>query len=213
MIRAVTVCVGYDDMLSMAIPSILGNVESLCVVTTPSDEKTKALCKNYDRIKVLETESFYAGGAKFRKGLAIEESLDLMGRRGWILTIDSDIILPPKMNLPEIQIGKLYSPCRRILDNPKNLSKFQTPDTWGSLKKFNDNEFAGYFHLFHADDPAIKKRPWYGIDWMNAAGYDSVFEKRWNRRDKIRPDFEVLHLGPTGVNWDGRITGRYDENA
>lgn len=213
MIKAITVCVGYDDILSVTIGRILENVDQLVVVTTPSDEKTQSLCNGLGNVKVLQTESFFAGGAKFRKGLAIEEGFDFIGRDGWILVIDADILLPVKMNITDLRIGNLYSPFRRILRDSSLVNEYMDPDSWLSLNRYNDGEFAGYFQLFHGSDKAIAKKPWYGIDYMNAGGCDSYFECRWKRLNKIRPNFDVLHIGPAGVNWNGRVTGRIDENS
>lgn len=210
MIKAVTVCVGYDDILEITIDRMVQNVDSLTVVTTPSDEKTIKLCESRKSVNILKTESFYSKGAKFRKGMAVEEGFDLIGRDGWILVIDADILLPEKMNLPELRPGKLYSPYRRILPRADLAKANMEPSSWSNLEKFNDGEFAGYFQLFHGSDQVLAKKPWYGIDWMHAGGCDSVFERKWIQANKVRPEFEVLHIGPVGVNWNGRVTGRID---
>lgn len=46
--------------------------------------------------------------------------------------------------------------------------------------------------------------PWHQTDWKHAGGADSFFQALWPDSHKIRPPFEVLHLGPAGVNWCGR---------
>lgn len=70
----------------------------------------------------------------------------------------------------------------------------------------NVREWAGYTQIFHADDPALGKPPWYDISWIHAGGADSQFQHRWAEDKKIRPTWEVLHLGEAGLNWYGRST-------
>jgi hypothetical protein len=70
----------------------------------------------------------------------------------------------------------------------------------------NNEEFAGYFQLFHASDPVLQRTPWHETDWTWAGGADSFFHQKWSESNKVRPPFEVLHLGPPFINWCGRVT-------
>jgi len=67
-------------------------------------------------------------------------------------------------------------------------------------------EFAGYTQIFHAEDPHLGPAPWHETNWKHAGGADSFFQQKWPDECKIRPPFEVLHLGPAGQNWCGRAT-------
>jgi hypothetical protein len=70
----------------------------------------------------------------------------------------------------------------------------------------NTKEWAGYSQIFHADDPVLGQPPWYDISWSHAGGADSAFQYRWPDNRKVRPPWEVLHLGEAGMNWYGRST-------
>lgn len=72
------------------------------------------------------------------------------------------------------------------------------------------HEFAGYTQIFHASDPHLPSPPWHQTDWIHAGGADSFFQALWPDDCKVRPPFEVLHLGPAGVNWIGRTTPMID---
>jgi hypothetical protein len=74
----------------------------------------------------------------------------------------------------------------------------------------NVAEHAGYTQIFHADDPALGPPPWHETDWKHAGGADSLFQSKWPADRKVRPPWEVLHLGPAGHNWFGRATPRAD---
>jgi hypothetical protein len=117
--------------------------------------------------------------------------------------------------------GTLYTPRRRMLEDVTTLldktdrenSQYQLPDEqdWGRYPLHpQDREFAGYSQIFHADDPHLGKTPWHETDWAHAGGADSFFQAKWPEANKVRPPFEVLHLGPAGVNWCGRATPYLD---
>lgn len=73
-----------------------------------------------------------------------------------------------------------------------------------------EREFAGYSQIFHANDPVLGPVPWHQADWKHAGGADSFFQQKWPAERKVRPPFEVLHLGPAGQNWVGRATPLVD---
>lgn len=206
-IRGITISVGYDDLLSITLRRNMRHMKECLVVTHPSDHRTKDLVLSVDGASLYETTAFYEHGAKFNKGLAMELGFESMGRSGWMLVWDADILFPEVMNLDFVDPGNLYTPQRRILANP-NL--WREDIDWASLSVRPDVEFAGYFQLFHADDPVLRNRPWYGIDYSHCGGCDYVFQEKWPSSRKIRPGFEVLHIGPCDTNWFGRSSERSD---
>ena len=42
---------------------------------------------------------------------------------------------------------------------------------------------------------------------------DSIFQRKWPRQNKIRPPFDVLHIGTAGSNWYGRASPYLDGNV
>ncbi len=212
-IRALTVCVGYDDLLRVTLPHTLPHVRELVVVTAPQDEKTRAYAAGFDNVRVFETDAFYRDGAKFNKGLAVEEGFDFLGRRGWILVLDADIVLPADATDRMIPLspGRLYTPPRRILEDAARWPEFADHKTWDRLPgRKEDRGHYGYFQLFHASDEVLVRRPWYGTAWTHAGRCDDEFQHRWAAASKLRPGFEVLHLGRCDENWFGRASARID---
>ena len=213
--NAITVSVGYDDYLSLTLPENLGHFDAVLVVTTSKDQATQELVERWGQTHDIEyyaTDSFYAEGAPFNKGLAIEEGFDVLGREGWIMVLDADVVLPETLTAPEDGWRQdcIYSPQRRLCREPKWFTPELEWDTlpYGNEKKVFPFEFAGYSQIFHASAPCLWTKPWYGIRWPTAQGCDSEFYGRWPKRKRIRPPFEVLHLGPTRDNWSGRVTPR-----
>lgn len=125
-----------------------------------------------------------------------------------------------------IHPGQLCSPLRRMwLQCPNNPFPIRYTDMMlGGIrvpgeehwKEFpihrNVNEWAGYTQIFNCADPVLGDAPWHQIDWKHAGGADSFFQNKWPKDRKIRPTFEVLHLGTAGVNWFGR-SSEYMDNT
>ncbi len=214
-ISGITVCVEYDDILSLTLPKNACHFERIVVVSSPADKRTAVVVEKVPNAELYVTDAFYQNGAHFNKGLAIEEGLDFLGRHGWMAIIDADIVMPKTMLLDldagGVQIGNLYTPFRRMCYDPAGWDGTYQWDKYKAL--YEEREFAGYFQLFHADDPVLADRPWYGVDWKTAAGCDSDFQSKWSDSRKIRPGFEVLHLGQNTDNWCGRRTARLDGEA
>jgi hypothetical protein len=206
--NAITVCVGYDDFLAKTMPRNWRYFDRWVIVTDYRDERTAEVAGRYaDVAEVLRTDAFYYFGARFNKGLAIEIALDHLGRDGWILMLDADIVLP---KLPEEHHGipgHLYGARRRQVSKP---SDWDGGYDWSRFPLLPEGELAGCFHLVHGSDPILQSRPWYGVNWKHAGGYDSDLFHKYPADKRRYVDFEVLHLGEHGVNWNGRATPRLD---
>jgi hypothetical protein len=204
--RGITVCVGYDDYLAITIKTNINILSELCVITSPEDKDTQNLARSYGA-SVFITDAFTRYGAKFNKGLAMEEGLDFFGRKDWMLILDADIILPDTIKTEDLKIGNLYGMYRRMLENP------DWPYLYKELLPIGqDTEFPGYFQLFHADDPALSVRPWYDPTFTHAGGGDAYFQYHWPEQNRVRLIHDtVIHLGPRDTNWYGRVSKRLDD--
>lgn len=202
--QAVMVCVDYSDLLTITMPYNKHHFEQVHVVTSSADVKTQQIAAQYGA-QVWITDSFYADGATFNKFRALEESLDRIGRQGWLCLMDADVLWPRE--LPDFgrQVGYLYTPRRRMfLDVTKPVPH---ESQWKQYDLHRQEvEFAGYSQIFHASDPGLPPAPWHQTNWKHAGGADSFFQMLWPNEKKIRPPFEVLHLGPAGENWCGRAS-------
>lgn len=209
MVTAITICVDYGDYLAVTLPINRKHFDKVVVVTTPADSETIGVANRCDAW-CLTTRAFHERGASFNKGAAIERGLEIAGREGWIVLLDADIVVPAEADLrgPWAVPGSLYTPRRLMRLDAAGVSG--DPATWRSGRPAGNEEFAGYFQMFHASDAALGPPPWYSTRWKHAGGSDSEFWKRWPIRRRVRPPFEVLHLGPDGENWHGRASRRLD---
>jgi hypothetical protein len=204
-LRAILVCVDFDDLLEVTLPFNRHHFQEVVVVTAPRDRGTRRVAKKH-RCRTLVTEAFWSAGADFNKWKALEEGLDFMGREGWICILDADVVWPADAEW-QLEFGCLHSPLRRILEEVT----LPLPKDWDDLPiDFNVGEWAGYTQIFHAQDPVLGRPPWHETNWRHAGGADSFFQAKWPAAKKCRPPWCALHLGPVGVNWCGRVARYLD---
>jgi hypothetical protein len=223
-LRAIVVAVDYDE-LALTLPYNRHHFLEVMVVTAPGDKAIQVADAN--RARVFVTDLFYANGAKFNKWRALEAGWDVFGRHGWCCHLDADVFWPKEAQLPQLEVGTLYGPLRRMMPlMAKPTEPFRLPpeDEWHNFPIHNNvHEWAGYSQIFHADDPHLGKPPWHEVDYTHAGAADSWFQARWGPADgnwqpgqrqpgacKMRLPFEVLHVGEAGANWFGRSTARLD---
>ena len=208
--KAILVCVDYGDILALTLPRNAKHFERMVIVTTPGDLETQEVVRQIPNAECHLTNVFYEGDVIFNKGAGMEEGFDKLGRDGWIVVMDADIVLPLPLSLPQQRDSqKLYGAGRYMLADPSQLTDELD---WAQLPAKHDKDaVCGYFQLFHADAAVLQSRPWYPVYWKHCGGPDSDFEKKWDKRQRIRmPGIYVLHLGPDGTNWCGRVTPKLD---
>lgn len=215
-LRAIMVSVDYEDLLAVTLPYNRHHFSEVLVVTDTAHERTvRDICLEH-HADVYATDRFYALGAEFNKWAALEEALDVFGRRGWICNMDADVLWPKVAPL-EPRIGELWAPLRHmapwpVSEHPGPIGLMPPQESNWYIYPIHRNvgEWAGYSQIFHAEDPALGPAPWHEVDWRHAGGADSFFQRKWPMTLKRRPSWNVLHLGEAGKNWYGRATTRAD---
>lgn len=202
--RAILISVDYADLLEVTLPYNCHHFEEVMVVTSSQDQDTQVTAHRYGA-EVFVTDSFYEPPAVFNKWKALEEGLDAFGRHGLLCLMDADVLWPKELPEMEYAWNYLYTPLRRMWRDPKLpiLPEHQ----WSRLPIHrNLAEWAGYTQIFHGTDLHLPNPPWHQINWRHAGGADSFFQQLWRPENKLRPPWEVLHLGDAGRNWCGRAT-------
>ena len=205
-ITGMSVCVNFRDFLERGIDRWMSGLNGLVVVTDESDSATAGLMADiynrYEHSKFvgwMKTEAFYESDAIFNKASAICQASEWFPEfwRDWCLFFDADIV-PPE-NWREMveeagpQPGNLYGAPR-----------FPEIDGVVQEQPFFEYELAGYFQLFHSSDKNVQRRPLLETNWRHAGGYDSEFQSRWQKNEKIWLPMKLIHVGEPGRNWWGR---------
>lgn len=203
-LRAIMVCVNWYDYLAITLAKNKHHFTDSMIVTNINGLKTKEVALSHGS-RVFQTDAFYDDGAEFNKWKALEQGLDHFGRHGWIAIMDADVIWPHQLPKYETIKGKLYCPLRRMFNNPELKNGITPPEHLWNRYPFHryTAEFSGYTMIFHAEDSVLGPPPWHETNWRHAGGGDTFFQKKWLQRNKIRPPWDVLHLGVSG-QWAGR---------
>ncbi len=210
-LHAYIVSVDYADLLSISLEYNRHHFESVVVITTKEDTKSRTVAVKHD-CTVFKTEEFYARGACFNKYAAVQKCIsetitDFNSET--LCVMDADVLFPKQIDWHFLKDPAnkdcLFTPERHMCrDVPDYIP--QEP-YWRSYEKNKEKEWAGYTQIFNVNDKHLKDRdPWYPTDWTHAGGADSVFQSYWPVYQKKRPSFSVLHLGKENVNWCGRVT-------
>jgi hypothetical protein len=207
--NAILVSVDFSDLLALTLPYNRHHFDDVAVVTSRADYDNVLPIAGANNAWTYSTDAFYRDGATFNKWAALEEGLDYMGRTGWICLMDVDILWPRIVDKSTLEVGNLYTPHRRIWANPSATIPDEALWTDYPVTQRHE-EFAGYTQIFHGSDPHLGPAPWHELDWRHAGGADSFFQAKWPAARKVRPPFEVLHLGQPGQDWCGRVSRRVD---
>lgn len=206
--RAVIVCVDYCDYLAVCLPYNRHHFDEVMVITHPNDLGTLQVAAT-NECDTFVTDAFYDDGAKFNKYRALEEGIEVFGRRGLMSIMDADVLWP-KVIADVYQIGQIYSPLRRMCDG---VTQIPHEPYWPrfphhSLHARMPSHMSGYTQIFNADDDVLQRTPWHRLDLPTAQGGDTYFQDRWRPSLRARPSWECLHLGPHRINWSGRVSPR-----
>lgn len=236
-IEAVTVCVGFGDILEHTILQNQSLFDRWLIVTTPDDDVTHRVCKRHG-VDFVDTDSFTRRGEKFNKGLGINVGLAHHTLADWVLHIDADIILPPRTR-HFLENAELDTKCIYGVDR-FDLTSWEKYQEWTHkidpqyewfclLKPPKDCPFGtrivhfdyggwmpiGFFQLWHADS-GIARYP-VKID-SNAEHVDVLHAMKWPRKRRILiPEILALHLESESLNgkrnWEGRVSKKFGPEA
>lgn len=224
-LEAVTVCVGFSDLLSVTMPFNKSIIDNWIIVTSEEDVETQKLCNCYN-IKCIISNEMYENGDIFNKGKAINLGFDQFNLKGYCLQLDSDIILVPGLkkllSYMDLEEDCLYGVDRIDLTGREEVMEaiLRMKDQYSDYvfvqeqmpisTRMYHNEMGycpiGFFQLFHNS----KMIP-YPMIHKTAARSDILFMLNWakNKR-RLFPGCFVYHIkteeAPMGIDWNGRTT-------
>lgn len=230
-IEAVTVSVGFDDILDYAIEHNHPHVDTLIVVTSHDDHKTRLVCQKHGVICV-PTDLIHKNGRNFNKGAAINAGFNRFQFSGVRMHIDSDCLLPDNFrrllfNHTCLKRDFIYGADRIDIvgSTAADAVKLFRQHNWGYLiysesdKKLSARYVdglvgyapIGFFQLWHAS-----KQTFYPHSNGSAAHDDIAFSTLWPECNRaLLPSVICHHLVADanlkfGANWDGRKQKRLD---
>jgi hypothetical protein len=224
-LEAVTVSVGFDDLLDETLTENHAHFDTMIVVSDHSDLKTKAVAQKHGAMHV-PTDLFQKNGRTFNKGAAINAGFGRFQYHGWRMHLDSDIILPDNFrrvlfNHTSLDRQAIYGADRVNLIGRAELQSLRA----GKTLQYSNHMFVtspvdrsaghrfvhslhgylpiGYFQLWHC---SCQKDYPYSLG--NAAHDDMLFSMMWPEAKRfVLPSAIVYHLCervPVVMeNWEG----------
>lgn len=199
-IDGITCCVGptYAGYLTRSIDYWLGALNSITIVTTPTDTPTIELALNKlqqhpDKIKLVTTDLFTAYGAKFNKAAALCCAYGACDPKDWVLHFDSDILPPGK--IPKVLANE-------NLDDRCLYGAFRYLEGGGRIDESPLFPY-GYFHLWHRSASQAFRWPLFDLHHPHAGNYDADFADLWERYYRKELQLRLVHCGTPRANWYG----------
>jgi hypothetical protein len=238
-IVALTVCVNYEDYLSLTLPLNRAFFASYKIITDFANAKKLETLAKENNSELIVTDSFYDDNAPFNKGKAINHALKKLRpekRDGWVCHLDADIILPKNfenlINACPLNTRAIYG-CARYYcpKKPKELEKCLERNT--DPTKWRKGKSPGHYYIGNSKkwQPKIPKR-WMirvpigffqlfnlnmGFEYPehvpHAGDSDIYFACQWEKHEHL-DNIHAVHLpvlkGQSKDNWNGRKTPTLD---
>lgn len=199
-ITAVTTSVGYADLQRHTLPSLCDFADRVIVVTEPGDDAISLA--NACGAETIVTTCGIERGALFNKSgmVRLGQLACPAGPNDWTLLIDADTLVDPAQryacNFHLTDAAALYTCVRHTAETKQQLDRREwTSDSTVGL---------GYFQLYN---PHGTGSPLYE-EWSRDASSCDMDFKAMFPTPVVLP-FSVVHLGPAGVNWFGRLSPRW----
>ena len=230
-IECIIPSVHYADILVEVLPHNRIVFDRTIVVTSPEDHKTREVCK-FLNVECLVTDAFRTHWGEFNKGAGINAGVEAADKRGWLVQLDSDILLPQQFRHAVDASGldsdyiygldrvmcKSFEEWQKFYRNPeaqKQGDAFVHPRAFPMGHRLCIPEWVpiGYFQMWHA-----KKRFAYPMEHKDAARGDVQFALNWPRNKRaLLPEIYAYHLESEnalmGSNWGGRTTVPFGPKA
>jgi hypothetical protein len=242
-LEAVTVCVNYADFLKVVAPFNQHLFERWVIVTEPTDEHTREVCRRFN-LQCILSEDGRRHGEDFNKGRMVERGAQHLSKDCHRLHIDSDIVLPSNfrqsLERADIQEDTIYGVDRLMVQSYEEWlelkhsgylndqldyhCRLRFPMRWKLGARWAHPEMGyvpiGFFQLWHSsqdDWRGVRVKP-YPTHHGNATRTDVQHGLQWDRHKRaLIPEIVAVHLEsePTemGKNWKGRKTKPFGPTA
>ena len=131
----ITTSVNYSDYLRLTLPEAV-KYGRVIVATSPDDKDTIAVSAACGA-ECFQTNAWTDGKAPFRKGAGINAAIEYAKPEGWLLLLDSDIILTPPppdfVTFDKLDTTCLYGVRRRSCPEEDVWRKCMQQNSWYAL--------------------------------------------------------------------------------
>src|ERR1035437_1756131 len=93
-LECIIVSESYGDLFQHTLPINKNIIDDILVVTSERDLETQDICKKNNTKFIVTGKFFESPNSPFDKEAALNEGLRNLKKTDWILSLDSDIVLP-----------------------------------------------------------------------------------------------------------------------
>jgi hypothetical protein len=212
-LEAITISINYSDYLDVVLQSNKGMFDKWIIVTHSKDINTIDVCKKHSAEYIFCDEILDSSDDKyFRKGLGYNKAIELLDKDGWIVHIDSDVVLPRNFNERlDVEMKKfnyekdaIYFMGRTYAFDETGLEEyFDKSDNFSYFSHRGKFHCMGYLNVFHNSfTPALTYPTKSNHAGRDDGRFNGMFEKKYGMK------FTCCHLGFT-ANWHGRQHSSY----
>jgi len=203
-ITIVSVCVDFDDYLSLVLKSWLDlNCHEIIIVTTNDDVKTIELCNKHGLKTVLMPRETWIRGRYLNAGMKEVKT-------EWTLILDADCWIP-KLDIKDLDDNNFYG-LPFVPMSPKDLVNYKTRKNEKTENIRHRTTGVGFFQLFNTKIQR-KYNSWYTEKYnvsKKGIGASVKFRKRWGKPTKLSDQYVICISN--GSNRYGRKTNRIPKN-
>ena len=203
---AITVCIDYSDFLSITLPNNRPLFDMFVIVTEEKDVNTIRIAEAHNCFLIL-TNLKHAFGANFNKSAMIFSAQKYLHEKypeAWMCMLDADIVVPEMFQ--HTDCASLDTSCMYGL----RRYDFETKEDWLQGKNcrgyplFDPSSIYGYFQLYY------DKSKFYPETSQDCRDCDTIFQTLFETKRELSTEYAVAHLGFPAINWNGRVTERWD---
>lgn len=204
-------------MLDYTLKFNTNQLEEVTIITDFKSQEVVDIANKYN-LKYIKTELFYKNNAVFDRGLVLSDFL--MDKKGWILHLDCDILLPKSfkdiISKKTLDKNIIYGSRRIMFENLKDA------EIWYESNQVNKNIFCpigfcyGYFQMFNMESESLSSSSKNSIypNSGHIGDHDVWFRNKWGILIDTNNDiknfnvignieelpFKVAHLGFSSVD-------------
>lgn len=180
-LEASIICVDYADYLCHTLPRNKDYFDKIVVVTVDRDSETKKVCDD-NGVEFVVTERLYENGDAFNKGKGLNDGFNKLSKTDWLMTFDSDIILPKNFRnaiaFEHLNKEFLYGTKR------SKIRYYEDYMDWSKGKKIKTSEndpcyASGFFQLFNINTSRINDQMKIYPENVGTALSDIMFRSKW----------------------------------
>jgi hypothetical protein len=188
------------------------------IVSVEEDHGTREVCRKYG-LECVISRNLSPDGKDFdaahNKARVINEALDLLEPRGWVLVLDADVLLPrhfrERLEAQPLEAGCLYGTLgRKVCEDPAALESLRQCEPWDRLACRHEHAL-GYFNLFSLQHLHNRYLP---SEDPRATEHDDLrFTRSFDSTALRTLPIAVAHAGPVNTNWAARTSKKFVLNG